>query len=45
MDLVDRGGLIHISDTLYYVFVEMELEVKSHLEESNLSLLKQGLKE
>ena len=29
LSLVDRGGLIHISDDLYQVFVAVELEVRS----------------
>ena len=28
VDAVDRGGLIHISDNLYLVFVSIELEVR-----------------
>ncbi len=44
-DLVDRGGLIHISDTIFTLFASMEMEVRSHLRAENPSLLKAGLKE
>ena len=29
--IVDRGGLLHISDDLYRLFVAMELEIRRHL--------------
>ena len=28
---VDRGGLIHINDTTFMVFMSMEVEVRKHL--------------
>ena len=31
MAVVDRGGLLHISDDLYRVFVAMELDIRKHL--------------
>ena len=31
LSVVDRGGLLHISDDLYRVFVAMELEIRRHL--------------
>lgn len=43
-DLVDRGGLIHISDTIFSFFAAMEMVVKSHYQAENPLLLK-GLKE
>lgn len=30
-DLIDRGGLIHISDTVFELFVAMERELRRHL--------------
>ena len=30
VDLMDKGGLIHISDNLFFLFAAMEAEVKSH---------------
>ena len=42
---MDRGGLIHISDNLFFLFAAMEAEVKSHFSIKNPSLLKDGLKE
>lgn len=43
-DLVDRGGLIHVSDTLYSLFVSMEMELRSHLHTGNPGLVR-GMKE
>lgn len=34
-DLVDRGGLIHISDSVYNLFVTMEMKLRSHLRASS----------
>ena len=31
IDLVDRGGLIHVDDSLYSMFLAMEVEVRKHL--------------
>ena len=31
--LVDRGGLVNISDDLYYIFVAIELEVRKYLKQ------------
>ena len=31
IDLVDRGGLVHISNSMYSSMVEMEKEVQNHL--------------
>ena len=28
---IDRGGLIHVDDTVYMVFAEIELVVRRHL--------------
>lgn len=44
-DLVDRGGLIHISDSIFLFFVAMEVVVKPHFSTNNPSLLQKGLKE
>ncbi len=44
-DLIDRGGLIHISDNLFFLFTAMEVEVRSHFNVTNPTLLKSGLKE
>ena len=30
-DLVDRGGLIHVSDTVFMLFLSMEMEIRSVL--------------
>ena len=35
--IIDRGGLIHVSDTTYMLFVAMEVEIRKNL--SQLSLL------
>ncbi len=43
--LTDRGGLIHISDNLFFLFTTMEVEVWSHFNVTNPTLLKSGLKE
>ena len=32
---IDRGGLIHISDELYGMFVSMEMELRKHLKLGN----------
>lgn len=43
-DLMDRGGLTHISDTTFSLFAAMEVELRSHLRADNPSLLK-GVKD
>ena len=35
---MDRGGLIHISDTMFSLFSSMEMEIRSHLRADNPSL-------
>ncbi len=40
-DLVDRGGLIHISDTIFSFFAAMEVVVKSHYSADNPLLMKE----
>ena len=39
-DLVDRGGLKHVSDTVYMMFYEMEMEVRSHIRDNCASEVK-----
>lgn len=34
---MDRGGLVHISDTTYMLFVAMEMELRSHLHASGVT--------
>lgn len=40
IDLVDRGGLIHISDTVFSFFAAMEVVVKAHFSTDNPSVMK-----
>ena len=35
MAIVDRGGLIHISDNLFCVFIAIELEIHRHFRVEN----------
>ena len=42
-DLVDRGGLIHISDWLFVTFATIELCVRQHLDSNNPSIVQRGL--
>ena len=35
MEIVDRGGLIHISDKLFRVFIAIELEIRRHFRVEN----------
>ena len=30
-DLIDRGGLTHVDDMLFSMFIEMEVEIRRHL--------------
>ena len=34
-----RGGLIHVNDNLFFLFVAMEAEMKSHFSVANPSLI------
>ena len=40
-DLVDRGGLVHLSDDIFLIFAAMEAVVKTHFKIDNPSLLKE----
>lgn len=42
--MVDRGGLLHVSDNIYDLFVAMEVELRSHLRASRAAA-SVGLKE
>lgn len=37
-EIVDRGGLIHVSDTIYMLFVSIEMELRRHLAPANPDL-------
>lgn len=37
VDLVDRGGLVHVSDTTFMLFASMEVELRSHLHASGVT--------
>ena len=34
-NFIDRGGLVHIDDTLFSTFLEIELEVRKHLDSAS----------
>lgn len=41
---MDRGGLVHVSDSVYELFVAMEVEIRSHLRATDTAA-SEGVKE
>ena len=45
VDLVDRGGLVHVKEETYMLFCAMELEVREHFQLQKTTKLAEGYKE